>query len=332
MMNANRINHINTALIIASCVIAFIIPFELFLFSYAVLGPLHYLTEIGWLHQKNYFTKGKYDFIYLIGLCFASLFLPVFVHFSKDSSFFANIVALAAFFSIIFALVEDRLYRIALAVLAVLLVGVLHQSPAYLTWVGVFLPTIIHVFVFTLAFMLFGVLKNKSFSGFLSIAVLVMCAASFFLIQPQGLQYKVSNYAQQSYFSFELLNVQLINTFHLDTLTKTSDMFSSNAGFVIMRFVAFAYTYHYLNWFSKTSVIQWHKVPRKTLLLTIAIWLSSIALYAYDYNIGLQALFILSFLHVLLELPLNVVSFAGIGKALMRSTGKQAGSIQNQTR
>jgi hypothetical protein len=26
--------------------------------------------------------------------------------------------------------------------------------------------------------------------------------------------------------------------------------------------IAFAYTYHYLNWFSKTSVIQRHKIPR----------------------------------------------------------------------
>src|SRR6188768_2442551 len=62
-------DYINIGLMLLSCVLAFFIPFELFLFSYAVLGPLHYLTEIGWLHKKNYFTKGKYDFIFLVVAC-----------------------------------------------------------------------------------------------------------------------------------------------------------------------------------------------------------------------------------------------------------------------
>ena len=327
-MTTNRINYINTALIIFSCIVAFVIPFELFLFSYGVLGPLHYLTEIGWLHKKNYFTKGKYDFIFLIGLCFVLLFFPAFLHLSKDSTFAADVVALAVFLSLIFALVEDRLYRIALVVLALLAVGLVNKSPAYLIWIGLFLPTVIHVFIFTLAFMLFGALKEKSFSGYLSIAVLIVCAASFFLIQPAGLQYAVSDYVHKSYFQFELLNFNLINIFHLDTLQKASEIFTRNAGFVIMRFIAFAYTYHYLNWFSKTSVIKWHKVPRQTLVLTMAIWLLSMALYAYDYNLGLQVLFFLSFLHVLLELPLNVVSFAGIGKALAGSRRTIAGVVE----
>ena len=43
---------------IISCVLAYITPFELFLFSYAVL-PLHYLTEISWLHDRKYFIEAK---------------------------------------------------------------------------------------------------------------------------------------------------------------------------------------------------------------------------------------------------------------------------------
>ena len=30
------------------------------------LGPLHYLTEISWLHDRQYFSKGKYDFTFLL--------------------------------------------------------------------------------------------------------------------------------------------------------------------------------------------------------------------------------------------------------------------------
>jgi hypothetical protein len=68
-LNNDQINYANIGLMLLSAVLAFILPFELFLFSYAVLGPLHYLTEIGWLHKKNYFTKGKYDFVFLSVLC-----------------------------------------------------------------------------------------------------------------------------------------------------------------------------------------------------------------------------------------------------------------------
>ena len=53
------INLTNIALMLLSTVIAFIIPFKLFLFVYAVLGPLHYLTEISWLDKRNFFIKQK---------------------------------------------------------------------------------------------------------------------------------------------------------------------------------------------------------------------------------------------------------------------------------
>ena len=61
-----KINYFNIGLMLMSAVFAFLMPFETFLFAYAFLGPLHYLTEISWLHDKQYFTKGKYDFTFLL--------------------------------------------------------------------------------------------------------------------------------------------------------------------------------------------------------------------------------------------------------------------------
>ena len=55
----------NVGLMIASAAIAMFLPFELFLFSYVVLGPLHYLTELSWLHKRRYFSPGKRDYILL---------------------------------------------------------------------------------------------------------------------------------------------------------------------------------------------------------------------------------------------------------------------------
>jgi hypothetical protein len=83
-----------------------------------------------------------------------------------------------------------------------------------------------------------------------------------------------------------------------------------------MRLIAFAYTYHYLNWFSKTSVIKWHEISRVRTAAIIVLWLISLGVYAYDYQLGMITLYFLSVLHVMLEFPLNHQTFAGIGREL----------------
>jgi hypothetical protein len=96
---------------------------------------------------------------------------------------------------------------------------------------------------------------------------------------------------------------------------KSTDnlIFFSEVGIMLMRFIAFAYLYHYLNWFSKTEVIRWHKVPKVRFILVIVLWLAASIFYSIDYKLGLSVLFFLSFTHVLLEFPLNFISIAGIG-------------------
>lgn len=314
-MKSSTIHNINTGLIILSCVVAFFIPFELFLFSYGILGPLHYLTEIGWLHKKNYFTKGKYDFLFL-GVACILLMLWIYKPPQKES-LTTDLILFSLFASMVFVFIKDWLYRGALFILAFVIIAFVNDASQYIIWIGIFLPTIIHVFIFTWAFMLYGTLKEKSWNGLISILVLIACSIILFKIQPAGLNYEVSDYTRKSYRLFGELNFYLINVFNMDQLQEVKEIFTANAGFVIMRFIAFAYTYHYLNWFSKTSVIKWHQVPKRTLAITIGLWVLSMALYIYDYSLGLKALFFLSFLHVFLEFPLNVVSFTGIGKELV---------------
>lgn len=303
---------------LVSAVLAFVLPFELFLFSYAVLGPLHYLTEIGWLHKKNYYTKGKYDFVFLTFLCFLVFYFS-FIQPTRNNNQIPHIILFGVLLSFIFVFIKDNLYRIVLSVLAFMGIAIANMGDSYFIWIGVFLPTIIHVFIFTWVFMFYGVLKNKSFSGYLSVIALVLIASSFFIIKAPGLQYQVSVYVAESYDLFSLLNNYLIDFFGLTTNSDDFDtiVYETNAGFIVMRFIAFAYTYHYLNWFSKTSVIQWHKVPKKTLIITLALWIFSVAIYMIDYSIGLKALYFLSFLHVFLEFPLNITSFQGVFKSFL---------------
>lgn len=321
-MKSSTIHYLNSGLIVLSCLIAFYIPFELFLFSYGILGPLHYLTEIGWLHKKNYFTKGKYDFIYLTAACT----LLVYWNYNppKNYGLMADIVFAGLLCSIAFVFMKDWLYRFVLIALVLIFTGFVNNAPQFFVWAGIFLPTIIHVFIFTWAFMLYGVLKEKSIPGAISILVLMVCSTFLLLIKPETEVFSVSNYIRNSYARFADLNFNLIKFFNLGELTEVKEIFTSSAGLVIMRFIAFAYTYHYLNWFSKTSVIKWHLVPKRSLIITLVLWLISASLYIYDYNLGIHVLIFLSFLHVFLEFPLNIVSFTGIGSAVFNLGKKQS--------
>ena len=65
-LRENKINYANIGLMFITAILAFFYPFETFLLAYAYLGPLHYLTEISWLHDRNYYSKGKYDYIILV--------------------------------------------------------------------------------------------------------------------------------------------------------------------------------------------------------------------------------------------------------------------------
>src|SRR5690606_7162898 len=81
--------------------------------------------------------------------------------------------------------------------------------------------------------------------------------------------------------------------------STTIEFYTSPLFVKLQIFIAFAYTYHYLNWFSKTTVIGWHKNLTSSRVITIGVvWILSISLYLYDYGTGLAALFLLSVLHV----------------------------------
>ncbi len=318
-MNGRELNLLNIGLMLISCIVAYIIPFELFLFSYAILGPLHYLTEISWLHQRNYFVKGKYDFLWLLLLAvFATLANLGFRQFHKISMFAPY---LALFSALAFYLMKDW-YLKGIAILLIFIsASFFNNSTFYLVFFLIFLPTIIHVFIFTGTFIFYGAIKSKSSTGIISLLVFVLCALSFFFFVPASLTYQVGDYVKNTYKDFSVVNHYLINITNLKDLKSFNTqslqtIFTTQVGFKVMRFIAFAYTYHYLNWFSKTSIIKWHLIDRRYLIATLALWIISIVVYAYDYHSGLKFLFFLSFLHVFLEFPLNMKTFIEIGKEI----------------
>jgi hypothetical protein len=400
----SKINFLNIGLMLITAVFAFFLPFETFLLAYAFLGPLHYLTEISWLHDRQYFTKGKYDFVplLLIGVALS------YAAFAKDFDFnidfykefvalnlFDKLLVLALFSSLLFAFVKNLVVKIiAILFIFIFISGWLapenateNSKSTTIFALTSLVPTLIHVYLFTGLFMLFGALKSRSKTGLLS--VLAFIIIPIYLVYGLPVTPKknyISDYGKEAYYAdgdgffytnvsimdhFRLINEpNLTNKQYLDSIinkdSKTNQtpieerqritdslsdklnqafivpnpeseyymrpipaklaipieskdyywnyVFFSGFGIMLMRFIAFAYMYHYLNWFSKTEVIRWHKVPKIRFVAVLLLWLTACALYAYNYSLGLSFLFFLSFTHVLLEFPLNMVSIVGIGK------------------
>ena len=327
-MSTDQINYLNIGLMLLSCIVAFVLPFELFLFSYAVLGPLHYLTEISWLHERNYFTEDKPNkkrrrphrgWLILVAAAMAALIfgfiavevlkLPVSPKWEITMFYLVFVTAL------LITEVKSQTIKISIFIVALASLVVFSGSK-YFVILAFFLVTIIHVLLFTGAFIFYGALKGRSASGILSLVVFLACAISFFVYAPDASGHIIGNYVRGSYRSFNGLNAELIKLLNLGSGTSATEIYESRTGFMIMRLIAFAYTYHYLNWFSKTSIIKWHEVSKGRAAVMMAVWLLSLALYAHDYDTGMAVLYLLSMLHVMLEFPLNHRTFAGIGREL----------------
>jgi hypothetical protein len=403
-LSANQVDLLNIGLMLISLVLAYLLPFEVFLFSYAVLGPLHYLTEISWLHQRKYFisTENKNKVLAFLVLTFVLILVLSYSQFmafgekilsdisaNKQSLFYkcSEFISKTRLPKFKFESAKIFLFIFGLGAVMVLLkknwqkfVAILFLCFISFFWkinnkcisctskidgttiekcefkndaqflnflktscadrngdnflksvddieerytyhgpfmfFSVYLPTLIHVYFFTMLFMLYGALKSKSSTGKISVLVMLFCGVIVFLYDPSFIQYKISDYAKMSYdASFLELNKFLFSDFNLGD-SSDNNIYNSQIGIMIGRFIAFAYTYHYLNWFSKTSIIQWHKMAGLNMAVVGIIWVVSIAIYLADYQLGLRVLIFLSFLHVCLEFPLNWQSLIGVFKEI----------------
>jgi hypothetical protein len=343
MPKSSSVEYVNIGLMVLALVVAAVVPFELFLISYAVLGPLHYLTEISWLYDRQFFTPRKADWAPLlvcgllatlgtdsvlgehgirwldgIPLGNSSLYRVLKAHY-MDVMFFAFGTALVL---VVARQTSLRLFGLGVVGICAFLFHVsapMSLAGLYYKLFGVYLPTLLHVFIFTGAFILAGALKRNSMAGFLSFAIFLACGAV--AIWVPNLSAAPRSAAPAVFWrGFQELSVNSLNDLlrqPTESLIGTN-VFTSSIVLRLVRFLAFAYTYHYLNWFSKTSIIGWHTAPPVRLVVIAVAWLASMALYAVSYDLGLRWLFLLSLTHVLLEFPLNFKCFLDIGTALRR--------------
>jgi len=330
MITAKQVDVLNVGLLLLSLLVAFYLPFQLFLFSYAVLGPLHYLTEIRWLSKKQFFVANKRWVVVFLIACIVIIIpsllrLPIFtivynIPLLKKvltivSRYYGIIMLGCLFFSAVLVLLKQASnYLLWLVISIAVSMLVLKYLPfAYIVF-GVFLPTIIHVYLFTLLFMIYGNLKAKSLWCTVGIVALILTPFIIILLPVNSNNYMLSDAIKAILFEsgFNKLAIYLAKIFSADDAVLRQPVLS-NIGIKIQIFIAFSYTYHYLNWFSKTSVIGWGKQLQTSHLLVIGcIWLLAVMLYWYNYIIGFKVLAFLSLLHVLLEFPLNITSIKAI--------------------
>ena len=311
-----------------SVVLAFYLPFHLFLFSYIILGPLHYMTELTWLKERDFFVKNKpsWKLIFLLSLISIAVLISADISqfgslYSSESENIARQIFVACLFgifvlSLLVQYLDSIFMKLTLFMMMIGIALISSQNLWFLIIIALLLPTLIHTTIFTGSFILEGALKNKSLVGLISFAVFVACSIIFLIVPVDYGSRSLSGIAEHLYMTSEffILNEVLLRMFFGD-LNGDIELFSP-IGLRIQSFIAFAYTYHYLNWFSKTEVIRWHKIPKNWLVLSIMIWVLSIALHLVNMKLGIVFISMLSLLHVCMEFPLNFKSAQNIFRLL----------------
>lgn len=330
------IDALNVGLIVVALALAFRIPFELLLSAYALLGPAHYVTEIKWLEEKRFFVRSPGWVAALVALSLAAsapllLELPACAPLRQGLSAGAGqalqrVTAMLPLAALLFAIglcIWRRAWQLGCWLAASLLLSyaVVAAIPFSMILFGVFLPTVVHVYLFTWLFMLSGALRSRSGWGLAGAALLALVPVVIALSAVDPARYGPSERTQAEFAAgdFPSLIVALalvVAPFRDGPLSLLSPLACK-----IQIFLAFAYTYHYLNWFSKTSIIGWNRDLSVTRCgIMGGIWLATVALYAHDYKLGFSLLFFLSILHVFLEFPLNVTSIRSLAGLL---TGRE---------
>ena len=320
-MSVKQIDLLNIGLIFITAFLAYIFPLELFVFSFAILGPLHYLTEINWLDSKSYYTNSK-KYTWLIIGVITSLIIVIpklyFEYFESDNSIINHIFIFinrwsnsALFFSLMLAIgflfIRQKYVWISFAVISIVGAIFLNNTEPFSLIIGMLIPTVIHVYIFTLLFMLYGSLKSKSKYGYLSVLIATLIPVVYIFIDVSPNNYLFGDVMKSNYIDNGLYKTPVLLAKIIGISDGTTFFFYEQMELRLMMFMSFIYSYHYLNWFSKTTTISWHKNLTIMRSLVIAfLWVIMILLFVMNFRVGFLVALFFSFLHVILEFPLNI--------------------------
>ena len=292
-------------LMLAALGLTYLVPFELLLFAYVVLGPAHYATEISWLHDRKYFLPQR-------GIALTLALVAVGAALIDNAAWFGFVMWGAFVVCVLLAATTTALQGVVLFIVALALTAWMASQGASLAVLGVLLPTLIHVSLFTMVFMALGAYRSGARVQWVLFAIYVAAIALILTVPPSAASFVPAfEKAGQDYFA----NVA-------PALGRLFGMPDLRLDTRLVSLLAFVYSYHYLNWFIKAEIIHWNLMSRGRLALVVAASAASTALYFYDYAFGFTVLLALSLAHIVLEFPLNGLALRQLGAAVGTSVAK----------
>jgi hypothetical protein len=301
MQVARRVDWPDLVALLVSGVLAAAAPLQVFLLAYALLGPFHYLTEIAWLRKKQfYFREGLISSrSYLLIAVGMAVLAPLEYIVKRDLGFWI----IASLLLLSLTVWVRNVY--ALGALAVVVVAMKFVLRPWIFFIAILIPTLIHVYFFTWTFMLSGALRDKraTLTKWINPVLLVLIPVALMCMR---LQYTAPGglWLRGEAASFGPLHAYFANDLH-HTLTLGATLLQDPVVAVVMRVFAFIYLFHYLNWFAKTELLQWHRISPREWTGIGLLYLATIAIYLRSFRAGFIVAAFLSMLHVLLEFPLN---------------------------
>ncbi len=292
-------------LMLSALALTYLVPFELLLLAYVVLGPAHYATEISWLHDRKYFLPQRGVALGLAAVAVAAAIID-------NATWFGFVMWTAFVVCVLMAAATTAMQTMLLFIGALGLTALMLSQGASLAVLGILLPTLIHVSLFTLVFMVLGAYRSGQKVQWVLIGI-YLAAIALILAMPPTAATLVPSFAKAANDYFANVAPALGRLFGIPGLSLDNRL---------VALLAFVYTYHYLNWFIKAEVIRWNQMSASRLAIVVSASAASTALYFYDYAFGFTVLLALSLVHIVLEFPLNGLALRQLGAAVGASVTK----------
>jgi hypothetical protein len=296
-----RDQHVGNFLaVLLSVAAASLAPLQTFIFVYAFVGPFHYLTEIAWLRKKDFYFGGGLVsprvFVVVASLLCLAASVDMVVHRGLTGYAIGLLLVLS-----LSARVKNPLVLLAAAVVGYCAKFLFH---GIVLFVAAVLPTIVHVYIFTVLFLISGLVRSKERPVLSWINPMLVLAAPLLLLRAHWGYFAPGSYWSNAEAGFANLHVMLAGLLG-QNLHPTGLAAADPASAGVLRVLAFIYMYHYLNWFAKTELLKWHVVSRRSWALILGLYAFSVGCYLYSFVLGFYIVNFLSLLHVLLEFPLD---------------------------
>jgi hypothetical protein len=290
----------NFLALVVSAVAASVAPLQVFIFVYAFVGPLHYLTEIAWLKRKDfYFSDGAIPqraYVAIAAVLCVAVSVDFYVHRGMTGYAIGVLMVLS-----LGAVVKNP--YVLISALAAGFVAKLFVH-GLVIFVAAILPTIVHVYLFTMLFMVSGLVRERRRSALAWTNPFLLLGLPVVLLMARWSYPSPGRYWINAEAGFTSLHSYLVGLLG-HNLHPDASILADPAAAGVLRFLAFIYLFHYLNWFAKTELLQWHRVSRGSWGWIVVLYSVSVGCYLRDFVIGFYIVNFLSMLHVFLEFPLN---------------------------